>query len=31
VIRPRVEQYSEVLRGRLSFKVLNNQHLLKEW
>ncbi len=29
VIRPIVEQYSEALRGRLSFKVINNDYLLK--
>lgn len=30
VIRPVVEKYSQVLRGRLSFKVINNQFLLKD-
>lgn len=30
VIRPDVEEYSESLRGRLSFKVINNDYLLKE-
>lgn len=30
VIRPNVETYSELLRGRLSFKVINNDYLLKE-
>lgn len=30
VIRPQTETYSETLKGRLSFKVLNNDYLLKE-
>ncbi len=30
VVRPQKEEYSPTLRGRLSFKVLNNQFLLKE-
>ena len=30
VIRPLKEKYSKVLKGRLSFKVLNNDFLLKE-
>ena len=30
VIRPLKEQVSEVLNGRLSFKVINNDHLLKK-
>jgi RNA ligase (TIGR02306 family) len=30
VIRPRYERYSKVLRGRLSFKVINNDFLLKD-
>jgi len=30
VIRPTIEQHSEVLGSRMSFKVLNNQFLLKE-
>jgi len=30
VIRPVVEAYSDVLKGRLSFKVLNNDYLEKE-
>ncbi|KKN24940.1 hypothetical protein LCGC14_0889880 [marine sediment metagenome] len=30
VVRPLVEQYSPTLKGRLSFKVLNDQHLLTE-
>lgn len=29
VIRPQTEMYSEVLHGRLSFKVINNDYLLK--
>jgi len=30
VVRPQIEIYSQTLRGRLSFKVLNNDFLLKE-
>lgn len=30
VIRPLVEQHSETLGGRLSFKVINNDFLLKD-
>lgn len=30
VIRPITEQHSQVLSGRASFKVINNDHLLKE-
>lgn len=30
VIRPTIECYSEILKGRLSFKVMNNDYLLKE-
>jgi RNA ligase (TIGR02306 family) len=30
VIRPVVETYSSILKGRLSFKVINNDYLLKE-
>jgi hypothetical protein len=30
VVRPAVECYSYNLRGRLSFKVVNNDYLLKE-
>lgn len=30
VIRPTIEMHSKSLQGRLSFKVLNNVHLLKE-
>ena len=30
VIRPVIESYSEVLRGRMSFKVLNTDYLLRE-
>ena len=30
VVRPLVETYSEKLRGRLSFKVINNDYLLKD-
>jgi hypothetical protein len=29
VVRPLVERRSEVLDGRLSFKVINNDYLLK--
>jgi hypothetical protein len=30
VIRPIKEAYSEILKGRLSFKVVNNDYLLKD-
>jgi hypothetical protein len=30
VIRPAEETYSEVLRGRMSFKCLNTDYLLRE-
>jgi RNA ligase (TIGR02306 family) len=30
VVRPMTEHYSATLKGRLSFKVLNNRHLLNE-
>jgi len=30
VIRPTKEEYSETLQGRMSFKVINNDYLLKE-
>ena len=30
VVRPMVETYSDVLSGRMSFKVINNDYLLKE-
>lgn len=30
VIRPTIECHSEILQGRMSFKVLNNDYLLKE-
>lgn len=29
VIRPTIEKYSEILSGRLSFKIINNDYLLK--
>jgi RNA ligase (TIGR02306 family) len=30
VIRPMIETYSKILKGRMSFKVINNDYLLKE-
>jgi hypothetical protein len=30
VIRPTVERYSTVLKGRMSFKVVDNEYLLKD-
>ena len=30
VVRPMLEKYSQVMKGRMSFKIVNNEYLLKE-